>query len=132
MTSLYRILGVSRHDGDTQIKSAYRRLVKQLHPDLHPPDIDVAERFKDVSRAYAILSDPTKRSRYDRGEIDGNGAQQRTFGRATKKTNIHRNGNGFEPFQQGQKSAPDVFQRFFSRSDEKSAFSAARGDTITK
>ena len=62
----YEILGVSRDaDGDA-IKKAYRRLARQLHPDVNP-DPATQERFKDVSRAYEILSDPGKRAAYDRG-----------------------------------------------------------------
>ena len=62
----YDILGVSRDaDADT-IKKAYRRLARELHPDVNP-DPATQERFKDVSRAYEVLSDPGKRAAYDRG-----------------------------------------------------------------
>ena len=62
----YEILGVSRDaDADT-IKKAYRRLARQLHPDVNP-DPATQERFKDVSRAYEVLSDPAKKAAYDRG-----------------------------------------------------------------
>ncbi len=63
---LYELLGVDRDaDADT-IKKAYRRLARQLHPDVNP-DPETQERFKEVSRAYEILSDPQKRAAYDRG-----------------------------------------------------------------
>ncbi|MBO0846870.1 MAG: molecular chaperone DnaJ [Nocardioides sp.] len=63
---LYALLGVPRDaDADT-IKKAYRRLARQLHPDVNP-DPATQERFKEVSRAYEILSDPQKRAAYDRG-----------------------------------------------------------------
>ncbi len=63
---LYELLGVSRDaDGDA-IKKAYRRLARQLHPDVNP-DPATQERFKEVSRAYEVLSDPQKRAAYDRG-----------------------------------------------------------------
>jgi len=62
----YELLGVS-HDADAEaIKKAYRRLARQLHPDVNP-DPATQERFKEVSRAYEILSDPQKRAMYDRG-----------------------------------------------------------------
>ncbi len=62
----YEILGVSRDaDGDT-IKKAYRKLARKLHPDVNP-DPETQERFKDVTRAYEILSDPEKRRHFDSG-----------------------------------------------------------------
>jgi len=63
---LYETLGVSRDaDGDA-IKKAYRKLARQLHPDVNP-DPETQERFKDVTRAYEVLSDPEKRRMYDLG-----------------------------------------------------------------
>jgi molecular chaperone DnaJ len=63
---LYDLLGVARDaDADT-IKKAYRRLARQLHPDVNP-NPETQERFKEVSRAYEVLSDPQKRAAYDRG-----------------------------------------------------------------
>src|SRR4051812_50201227 len=63
---LYAVLGVSRDADADAIKKAYRRLARQLHPDVNP-DPETQERFKEVSRAYDVLSDPQKRSAYDRG-----------------------------------------------------------------
>jgi molecular chaperone DnaJ len=62
----YEVLGVSRDADDASIKKAYRRLARELHPDVNP-DPATQERFKDVSRAYEILSDPAKRRQYDLG-----------------------------------------------------------------
>ena len=73
---LYAILGVSRDASQEDIKRAYRRLAKELHPDLNPDKPDVAERFKQVTAAYDILSDPEKRGKYDRGEIDATGQER--------------------------------------------------------
>ena len=63
---LYETLGISRDADNDEIKKAYRRLARQLHPDVNP-DPETQERFKDVTRAYEVLSDPEKRRMYDLG-----------------------------------------------------------------
>lgn len=63
---LYELLGVPRDAEADTIKKAYRRLARQLHPDVNP-DPETQERFKEVSAAYEVLSDPQKRAHYDRG-----------------------------------------------------------------
>ncbi|MBQ7196001.1 MAG: molecular chaperone DnaJ [Synergistaceae bacterium] len=65
MEDLYEILGVSRDATQADIKKAYRQLVKQYHPDAHPGDKDVEEKFKKINAAYSVLNDPDKRARYD-------------------------------------------------------------------
>ncbi|MFA0778209.1 MAG: hypothetical protein PVTTEEND_001923, partial [Candidatus Fervidibacter sp.] len=62
----YEILGVSRDATDKDIKQAYRRLVRQYHPDLNPNKKEAEERFKEIQEAYEVLSDPEKRRLYDR------------------------------------------------------------------
>ena len=61
----YEVLGVSRNAGEDEIKSAYRKLAKQYHPDLHPDDKDAEAKFKEASEAYEVLSNKDKRARYD-------------------------------------------------------------------
>jgi len=79
----YKVLGVQRDASDDEIRSAYRKLAKELHPDLNPTDrASSEERFKKVAAAYEIVGDATKRGQYDRGEIDANGEQRRTYQRA--------------------------------------------------
>lgn len=75
MKDPYESLGVARTATQEEIRAAYRRLVKTLHPDLNPESKD-DERFKEVSAAYNLLSDPEKRKRFDAGEIDASGAEQ--------------------------------------------------------
>jgi curved DNA-binding protein CbpA len=69
----YAILGVSRGASEKDIKSAYRKLAKELHPDHNKDNPKAAERFSEVTRAYDLLSDKDKRAQFDRGEIDGEG-----------------------------------------------------------
>lgn len=61
----YAILGVAEDASATDVKKAYRKLAQQLHPDANPGDKTAEERFKEVGRAYSVLSDPKKRSEYD-------------------------------------------------------------------
>jgi molecular chaperone DnaJ len=62
---LYGILGVSRQASADEIKSAYRKLARQCHPDVNPNNPEAEEKFKEISGAYAILSDPEKKAQYD-------------------------------------------------------------------
>jgi molecular chaperone DnaJ len=62
----YEVLGLARNAGDQEIKSAYRRLALQHHPDRNPGDHAAEEKFKEAAEAYAVLGDPEKRHRYDR------------------------------------------------------------------
>ncbi len=84
MADYYEILEVTRESTDTEIKKSYRRLAVKYHPDKNPGDTSAEEMFKQISRAYAILSDPEKRQLYDRY---GEDAFTRGGG-----------GGGFDPF----------------------------------
>ncbi len=80
MADPYSILGVSKGADAKAIKSAYRTLAKELHPDKNKDNPKASERFSDVTRAYDLLSDAPKRAQYDRGEIDENGQPRSPFG----------------------------------------------------
>jgi molecular chaperone DnaJ len=62
----YDILGIARNAGESDIKSAYRKLALKYHPDRNPGDTAAEEKFKEAAQAYAVLADPDKRARYDR------------------------------------------------------------------
>lgn len=72
----YETLGVAKTATAEEIRSAYRKLAKKLHPDLNPGDKSAEEKFKQVAGAYDLLSDAEKRRRFDAGEIDASGAER--------------------------------------------------------
>jgi DnaJ-class molecular chaperone len=80
MADPYTTLGVARTASEKDIKSAYRKLAKELHPDRNKGKPDASERFSDVTKAYDLLSDSTKRAQFDRGEIDAEGNPAHPFG----------------------------------------------------
>lgn len=94
----YKTLGVEKNASADEIKSAYRKLAKQYHPDLHPGDSAAAEKFKEINEAYSVVGDPDKRGKYDRGEMD-----------------MGAGGAGYNPFGGGGFSASgfdDIFDMF--------------------
>ncbi len=94
----YEILGVDKKASQDEIKSAYRKLAKQYHPDLHPGDSAAAEKFKEINEANETLSDPQKRSAYDYELEHPNMGGFGGFGGG--------NGGGFGGFE-------DIFSSFF-------------------
>ena len=80
MADPYSTLGVARNADEKAIKSAYRKLAKELHPDRNADNPKAADRFSAVTQAYDLLSDKDKRAQYDRGEIDENGQPKMPFG----------------------------------------------------
>jgi len=79
MRDPYITLGIARTASEADIKSAYRKLAKELHPDRNKDKPGASEKFSDVTRAYDLLSDKAKRAQYDRGEIDGEGNPANPF-----------------------------------------------------
>jgi molecular chaperone DnaJ len=94
VTDLYEVLGVTPEASAEDIKKSYRKLARESHPDANPDDPEAEARFKDLSAAYEILSDPDKRERYDR----------------------YGSSNGFDlsdPFGSGAGGLGDLFDSFF-------------------
>jgi len=118
MKNPYEVLGVAPTASSDDIRKAFRRQAKTSHPDLHPGNKDAEERFKKLSLANEILSDPEKRKKIDSGEIDGDGAERPrqqyykdaagTHGRAG---NPYENTTGFSDFG----GADDIFADLFGR-----------------
>ena len=72
----YRLLGVGREAKPEELRRAYHKLAKRYHPDLNPGKSEAEQRFKAINAAYDLLSDPDKRARFDRGEIDASGSER--------------------------------------------------------
>src|SRR4051812_8392104 len=80
MADPYVTLGVPRSASEADIKKAYRKLAKELHPDRNKDNPKAAEKFSQVATAYDLLTDKDKRARFDRGEIDADGNPAAPFG----------------------------------------------------
>jgi DnaJ-class molecular chaperone len=110
MRDPYEVLGVPRAASADDIKKAYRQLAKKLHPDLNPGNAKAAAQFKDVSAANDLLSDPDKRARFDRGEIDASGAETRR--RPSYRS--YAEGAGGAKYSSGSADPEDIFEEFFT------------------
>ena len=120
MADPYQTLGVARGASEADIKKAYRKLAKELHPDRNKDNPKAAERFSQVTGAYDLLTDKDKRARFDRGEIDGDGNPASPFGFGSGarpgggRTNA---GGGFSSagfeFGAGDADMSDIFEGLF-------------------
>jgi DnaJ-class molecular chaperone len=110
----YSTLGVARGASEADVKKAYRKLAKELHPDTNKDNKAASERFSRVTAAYDLLSDKDKRARFDRGEIDGDGnpAMPFGFGGSGGSGGPRPGAGGFE-FNTGGGDFGDIFEGLF-------------------
>ncbi|MBV8169829.1 MAG: J domain-containing protein [Alphaproteobacteria bacterium] len=132
MPSPYEVLGVKPDASADDIRKAYRALAKRHHPDLNPGNAEAEARFKAISAANDLLSDPDKRARFDRGEIDETGAERP----------VHPSYRGFAEGAEGARYQPhdamhpedleDLFASFFSSGGGGAAGPRARARGVDR
>ena len=120
----YSTLGITRSATPEDVRAAYRKLAKRYHPDLNPGDKAAEARFKVISSANDLLSDPEKRARFDRGEIDGAGDPVHAD-RPMHRPYGHRGGPG-----PAAADMSHVFADLFARQSREYAAQSARGRDI--
>ena len=127
----YQLLGVEKTASAEDIRKAYRKLAKQYHPDLNPGNKAAEEKFKAVSAANELLSDAEKRARYDRGEIDGSGAEKapqhsyRHYAETGPGERYAYAGGGDGGF--GGENFEDIFSTIFNRGQSGGGTAPMRG-----
>ncbi|KQN91130.1 molecular chaperone DnaJ [Sphingomonas sp. Leaf231] len=112
MADPYATLGVARGASEADIKKAYRKLAKELHPDRNRDNPKAAERFGQVTGAYDLLTDKDKRARFDRGEIDGDGNPAAPFGFGAGRAHPGAGGFRSQGFDAGGAESPDMSDIF--------------------
>ncbi|WP_298306326.1 DnaJ C-terminal domain-containing protein [uncultured Erythrobacter sp.] len=137
MRDPYSTLGVQRTASEKEIKSAYRKLAKELHPDRNKDNPKAAEKFSDATKAYDLLSDKDKRAQFDRGEIDADGNPLNPFagmggGRPGGYSGAGARGGGFrdqefQGFGTEDMDLGDLFEGLFGGGRNRTAQPPPRG-----
>lgn len=131
----YAVLGLKKGADITEVKKAYRKHAKENHPDVRPNDPKAEENFKRATAAFNLLSDPEKKARYDRGEIDAEGQEQASFrgnpfgggspfGGGQQRTYTYGQGGG----QPGADGFEDLFSSLFGGGGQRRRQSARGQD----
>lgn len=136
MADPYQTLGVARGASEADIKKAYRKLAKELHPDRNKDNPKASEKFSQVTNAYDLLNDKDKRARFDRGEIDGDGNPASPFGygggaRPGAGGRAGGPGGGFSSagyeFGGGDADMSDIFEGLFGGQTRGGGFASGFG-----
>src|SRR5882724_9942717 len=110
----YKILGIAKDATQEEIKKAYRKAARKLHPDLNPNDKEANKKFQQVNEANEVLSDPEKRKKYDKYGKDWEHADQFEQARRTQQQSRSAGGSSFaESF--GESGFSDFFESLFGR-----------------
>jgi DnaJ-class molecular chaperone len=123
----YAALGVARSAGAEDVRKAYRKLAKELHPDVRPNDKVAEEKFKRATAAFNLLSDPNQRARFDRGEIDADGNERvAAFRSSGRSSGTYSSGAGGQDavFDFG-----DIFSDLFGSGGARASGGAGFGRT---
>ena len=115
----YKVLGIDKSATQAQIKSAYKKLARKLHPDLNPDDKDANAKFQQLNEANAVLNDPEKRAKYDKyGKDWERGEEYEQYQQAQQQQSRSRGGNsgagGFGGFEGNFSGGGEDFSDFFS------------------
>jgi molecular chaperone DnaJ len=129
----YSILGISRSAKAAEIKKAYRRLARKIHPDVNPGDKSAEERFKKIQEAYEVLSDPKKRAVYDQYGFYSENFKEQAAGQGSGFSQGFSQGfdfSGMDFGQSGQSSFRDVFSEIFGGGARSRPTGPTRGQDI--
>lgn len=126
MADPYATLGVPRTASEADIKKAYRKLAKELHPDRNKDNPKATEKFSQATNAYDLLTDKDKRARFDRGEIDGDGNPASPFGFGGGQGGF-RPGPSGSPFEADGPDLSDIFEGMFSGGGRGGGFASGFG-----
>ncbi len=121
----YKVLGLEKTAKTDDIKKAYRKLARKLHPDLNPNDKDAHKKFQQINEANEVLSDPEKRKKYDQYGENWQHAEQYEHARKQQSNYQKQGGGGWQDFTysnaQGEQDFSDFFESMFGRGGSSSS-----------